>query len=345
MRYRCCNLIHNMITGFPPDPDPEPPAELPLILTFNDINNFGLVADVNNVNDWNTFLVASGNPYTSVVVTGNVVELYGGSNVVIGDSLFIFDSTLVSIYDTNTVVRLGASDLGAFTFWFTSALETVEMQGVQIISGDVFNNSSITSGVFESVEIVYDAGFTFCSNLTTLTILGVLTLHESAVDGTAITELIIPNCTETVGPAINNNLSLQTIDVSGCILWGGISNCPLVTNISLPVATLLGNDDTQAFYQMDGLTTISAPNATVLKSEAGVYEGLSFCNALTSVDLSSCTTFGNTVGDDDVFNNTNNLTCTLTVPVSLQTADGGNPDGDLVTFLANNPLSTINYVV
>jgi len=71
---------------------------------------------------------------------------------------------------------------------------------------------------------------------------------------------------------------------------------------------------------------------------------LGFVNSLVTLNLPLCTSLGSSTGDDNVFVNISGITATITVPIFLQTCNAGNPDGDLVTFLANNPASTIIYL-
>jgi hypothetical protein len=45
---------------------------------------------------------------------------------------------------------------------------------------------------------------------------------------------------------------------------------------------------------------------------------------------------GGSVGNNDVFSNIINNLINLTIPLSLMTCNGGNPDGDIQTLQANN---------
>ena len=87
------------------------------------------------------------------------------------------------------------------------------------------------------------------------------------------------------------------------------------------------------------LTTVNLPIATTVGNNC-------FNNdtSLTSVSLNSCTNLGGGVAVNLVFDNIFGITATITVPIFLQTCNAGNPDGDLVTFISNNPASTIIYV-
>lgn len=63
-----------------------------LELTYNDIADVP-VADASSVSDWNTFfaLPTNGTPFTSVVVDGNVVKLYGGGSITLRYGYFYDD--------------------------------------------------------------------------------------------------------------------------------------------------------------------------------------------------------------------------------------------------------------
>jgi hypothetical protein len=100
------------------------PLTIPsLELKFTDIANAHLlVGDATNVDDWNTNfnLPVNGNPFTSVSVVDNYVNLYGGSNIKIPDNLFSTDSygaDIISIKDNiNSIVRIGVNSLGDLNF-------------------------------------------------------------------------------------------------------------------------------------------------------------------------------------------------------------------------------------
>lgn len=66
-----------------------PPIEDELVLTFDDIANVP-VTDASSVSDWNAFfdLPTNGTPFTTVVVEGNSVNLVGGSEITMKNSLF-----------------------------------------------------------------------------------------------------------------------------------------------------------------------------------------------------------------------------------------------------------------
>lgn len=82
-----------------------------LKLTFDNISNANaLVGDASSVTDWNTFfdLPAFGNPFTSVSIVGNEVNLIGGSGITIKSTLFDSNNNLISIIDnSNCIIASG----------------------------------------------------------------------------------------------------------------------------------------------------------------------------------------------------------------------------------------------
>lgn len=88
------------------------PERKSLKLTFDAIASAHLlVGDALNVADWNEFfdLPAYGSPFTGVVVTGNEVELLGGSTITLRSGLFADNKTLQEIIDTSCVIKIYGS--------------------------------------------------------------------------------------------------------------------------------------------------------------------------------------------------------------------------------------------
>jgi len=163
---------------------------------------------------------------------------------------------------------------------------------------------NIANAVKETVE---DYNTFFGSDFTTLT-----------VDGND--QLLTGNSTTFAMPdeAFFENGNIIAVDdsIESCssVPWGtSFNTCTNLESVSLPACTSVGG---------------SAFNA---------------CTALTSVSLPLCSNLGGTTGDDSVFDSITGNTITLTIPVSRQTCDGGNPDGDIVYLAAHNT-ATIIYV-
>ena len=65
------------------------------------------------------------------------------------------------------------------------------------------------------------------------------------------------------------------------------------------------------------------------------------CSSIKVIYIPSCTSLGSTTGNDIVFQAITGQTITLTIPASLMTCNGGNPDGDIQYLQANNTVTII----
>ena len=156
-------------------------------------------------------------------------------------------------------------------------------------------------------------------------------------DCAALTSLSFPVCTSLGENAFNSCAALTTASFPVCTSVGesAFSGCTSLTTASYPACTTVGS---VAFNGCTSLTTATFPACTSVNTGA-----FNDCTALTTVSLPLCADLGGTTGNDDVFKNISGNTITLTIPVSRQTCDGGNPDGDIVYLSANNT-ATIIYV-
>ena len=209
---------------------------LPLRMLFSNIIEVdAIVGDSSNVSNWNTYfdLPSFGAPFTSVSVTGNEVKLYGGSNIIIKESLF----------------------------------DQEDEFGIYLLEVD--------DGAGCIVEVEYDG-------------------------------------------------------------FGGDYNgtgCPNVSYMSLPNLLIAGE---YAFsylgYQIPSLS-VNLPSLTTAGEYCFIY-----CKSLTTINLSSCTNLGGTVGDDEVFNLIFSNSITATVNPILLTNNNGSSDGDIHYLGMNNSL-------
>lgn len=342
----CCRPLFQRDRLFPSDP-PTPPVLLPLILTFNDINNTGLVLDPSDVNEWNGVIVAGGTAYTSAVVVGNSVELYGGSGVTFAFGFFgnteftgIDDQALsIVALPTNCFqqcqallnVKLDAVTQTTFQeFESCIALQTVSMALLETIGQQTFNGTSFCStAIFPKVTLVMDGGCQGMGSNSGLTI--TIPLLEECEGGAFSASGILGDYTfnylTTCGSGVFSDCaSLATLSLpvlSGSVGNSFCRNCFLLTSFSAPLLTSIGY----------------APGGSVPGTDS-----FEFCYALTTLYIPLCAQLGGSVGDDGTFNLISGNTIAVTCSSVLQTCDGGLPDGDLVYLLANNPLSTITYV-
>jgi hypothetical protein len=217
-----------------------------LELTWDDLANVPVV-DPASVDDWNTYfeLPTYGNPFTSVIISGNTVKLIGGSNIYLKELLFQFDSHIISVDDKSNCVT--ACDFCVFD-----------------------GCSNLTTAKFPSMQSMCDGNFQNCFLLTDIDFSSLIT---SEISNFAQDESLI--------------------------------------NVDFPL--------------LERLLDCSLQN----------------CTGLINIKLPSCTTLGNTVGDDLVFNGIIGNVITLTVPAALMTCNGGAPDGDIQYLQVNNTVTII----
>jgi len=103
---KCCsNIFLNGLIQTPPDiTPPVEPVLLPFSITFDDIANASFyVADINSVDDWNSFIGAS-TGFASVVINGNTVELYGDGEKALLNAFLFGDSFIIGIDDQSLTI-------------------------------------------------------------------------------------------------------------------------------------------------------------------------------------------------------------------------------------------------
>jgi len=120
-----------------------------LELTFDDIEN-APVYDPESVSDWNMFfdLPTFGTPFSSVQVIGNLVKLFGGSDIIIKDGLFYSQYYLIKFIDSAGCISKTnyASFRGAFSlteFYSVSVTEVLLESFEQCYSLNKFSTPSL----------------------------------------------------------------------------------------------------------------------------------------------------------------------------------------------------------
>lgn len=370
MRYRCCNLINNMLTGVPPDIEPpDPPEPLPFILTFDDPASFPV--DPTDVTAWNNLLFVSGTLFTSVVNVGNVINLYGANNTHIDGSQYPNWPGLVSIEDQS----LQVTSLAPLSFFAASNLGSVIMNGLLTVPDRGFSQiTSFFTASFTAATLIDTLAFESSTLMAVISAPLVQEIRDTAFNNcTSLSIADFPSCTDLVGGGTFAGCSvLETANFPVLINAGNgdFQGCDVLTTVNMPLLEVASGN---MFFQCSSLVTLSlpsllqaavgatrfcsdctaleifsAPLCTAIGSQAanGFFQN---CNALTLINLPLCTDFGGTVGNDDIFidtiTGTITVTCTLNVPAILETCNGGNPDGDLADLVAANPGTiTINYV-
>jgi len=137
--YECCNPT---------------PVELALRFLFDDIANANLlVGDASSLEDWNTFfdLPTNGSPFTSVVIVGNEVQLFGGSGISIRNEAFYDIATLLQIIDDAGCIF----EVGETCFYYSTQLNTLILP----------NAINIGYGSFDSCYSLTTITLPSCTNL------------------------------------------------------------------------------------------------------------------------------------------------------------------------------------
>lgn len=225
--YECCN--------------PTTTAILPLRMLFSDIAEVdAVVGDSTSVTDWNSLfdLPAFGTPFTSVSVTGNEVKLYGGSNIIVKDSLFP---------DTLNVYLLEVDDLAGSIveveyngFGYTSAgCENVTYMNLPklLIAGEAAFNylGYVGSAVTVNVPKLTSAGsncFSDCETLISINAPQLTNIGTSCFNYCyELTVLNFPLCTN-LGPTVGDNSVFSSI--TGNIITLTVPSALMTCNAGSP---------------------------------------------------------------------------------------------------------------
>ena len=176
-------------------------ASQDLTLVFSDFATVDLFLTngVENLADWNTRLVQTGNPYTSISVDEATYTIYlgGGSNVVLKDNAFNgvlenpygLGEDLLQIQDNGTIVGVGD-----YTFYYCQNLTLAELLGATTIGDYAFQNCTRLQYVYlPNVTSIGVQGFIYAFNLATLPI-----------------TLYLPLCTFLGAAAFNGPINIDT---------------------------------------------------------------------------------------------------------------------------------------
>ena len=333
---------------------------IPLTLGWDDIANADLlVGDASDVADWNTFfdLPTNGIPFSSVIVTGNTVNLYGGSNINLRDDLFSYNLNLLSVVDEVNCITTA----GQFSFGDCSEATLFDLPSLTTANAAVFYNCySVTTFNLPSLTTGSYAFFNGCTSVTTFN-LPLLTYADSYcfVGCYSVTTFNLPSVTYAGGEYVFAGCSSVTTFNLPALTTAGyecFSFCSSLTTLNLPSLTTAG-DFCFSLYHNEA-TTFNLPSLTTagqycfyycfltptfdLPSLTTAGLGCFFnCVSVTTLNLPSCTNLGGTTGNNDVFDSIVENTITLTIPASRMTCDSGNPDGDIQYLQANNTVTVI----
>lgn len=159
-----------------------------LEITFDDIANVP-VSDAASLSDWNTFfdLPAYGGAFTSVVVDGDTVKLYGGENITIKEYLFFENMNIVSIHD----YALCINEIKYVAFYSCSNMVSVKLNAVLTMP-----DSSV---------------FTDCDLLEMIELINLTFINEANFTGLESISIIKLNSCTSLGPSVlDNSIFLST---------------------------------------------------------------------------------------------------------------------------------------
>ncbi len=291
-----------------------PPVAGGLSLTWDNIANVP-VANTNSVADWNTFfdLPVNGTPFTSVVVTGNEVNLIGGSGITIKTSLFSANLHLTGINDNGNCVIAIQDE----AFYNCSGLNSVLLDGVVTMGLNCFTECyNVIVWSFQSLVSAGDGCFYYCSGGTTFNF-PVLTTAGAYCFGYC-----------SGAPQIYAPL-LQHAD-DGCFYGCSSSLGFEYPDLIYAGYACFGECSASTYFKFISLPVVSTYDFCFIN-----------CIAANEFVLSSCTNLGSSVGDNENFSGIAGQVITLTIPAALMTCNGGSPDGDIQYLQANNTVTII----
>jgi len=202
-----------------------------LNLTFDNISNADLlVGDASVVGDWNTFfdLPTYGTPFSAVTISGNTVQLFGGSDIIIKESLFDdpggYGTHLLQVNDSAaSVIEIRYDAFGNDNNSGCPNLTTVNFPGVTNITGDYsfISCTSLTTINFPELVVIgnriYDplnpdgfSCFANCTSLSTINLPKLEVVSSYCFDNcSSLTTINLPSCTDLGGTVGNENVFLN----------------------------------------------------------------------------------------------------------------------------------------
>lgn len=204
------------------------------------------------------------------------------------------------------------------------------------VSDNCFNGCSNSVFNMSLIETAAQASFANCTGTLIFDFPNLTTINSSCFGSNSGSTFDLPSLITATGNSCFGTCSNCIFDLPALTTVG--DGCFLECNNCTYNIPLLETAGLSCFYNSVGITSLVL-NALLSIGDYSFYN-LSSLNTLT---IPLCTTLGSSTGDDNLFPGVSSP-ITVTVPVSLQTIDGGSPDGDLVYLLANNPSATINYV-
>ena len=229
-------------------------------------------------------------------------------------------TNVLNVGEWNTLFDLPTNGV-PFTHVFIDPMDAntiVLANGSNIYTADYLfdGNPNILSFVDEgSVVSVGYFSFTNSNSLLSFSSTSATSINTSFYSSSVLNSVVAP-LAATAGNNSFSGTALTSIDLPSLLTAGSycFNNTYSATSVNLPALTDMG----QYGLRQCGL------NVT-----------------LSSINLSSCTNLGGTVGNNNVFNNITGQTITLTVPAALMTCNGGNPDGDIIELQSYNTVTIV----
>jgi hypothetical protein len=144
-------------------------TETALTLYWSDINNT-VVANPNNLNEWNAFfqLPTYGTPFNRVRVNGNVVTLMGGKNITIAPGIFRNEE------------------------YPPTFLTTMVDNGCIIAASQINSCPNLTTVILPSLISIGSSGFSNDDNLSTITLSALQNLGPTRGDDNVFSFITVP---------------------------------------------------------------------------------------------------------------------------------------------------------
>jgi hypothetical protein len=310
-----------------------------LSLSFDDIANADLMigGDSADVADWNTFfdLPTNGTAFGSVVVDGDTVKLYGGSEITLKAGLFVNGDSflnLISIVDsTNCIIGASFADTSDpginDEYWSPFYYLLFDYNTENVISRVC---SNLITANLPSLETAGNYCFCNCSGLMNTDFSSLITAGKKCFYGCFglanidFSTLINAGdyCFFSCSMLVNTDFS--SLETAGDYCF---CNCSGLIN---PDFSSLETGGEGCFNSCSGLVNIDF--SLLITAGSFCFNG---CSSLTSLGLPVCTILGITTGDDNVFNGITGKTITLTIPHALES------DGDVIWLKARNTVTVV----
>lgn len=221
-----------------------------LVLEWDNIVNAPVV-NVNSVSDWNALfdLPINGIPFTSVMIIGNTVTLFGGSNILVKENLFFESYNIISVLDTGSI-----TDIATGAFSYCNNLMSASFPTLVSTQGFLaFSNSPLTTlSEFPMLEVANDNMFENIDN----TILSFPKVKIAKVGAFAF--------------LIGTTLTLPKLEIAGSYCFAYSS----VKNYNFPMLINIGDF---GFFSITNVESIYIPLCTFLGtsvSTADLFQGI-----------------------------------------------------------------------